>query len=312
MTKPHDRSSSPRRHQDHSGPSLARAGDYDVIDCAPCGFAHVLPLPSEKALAETYAQDYYSQEKPDYLAAVREDEAWFALAHDDRLDALASLGARPPARLLDIGCGPGHFLARAVARGYDAIGLEPSRQAAAHARAQGLSVRESFFTDEAAARLAPVHAVHMMNVLEHVPDPAAIVARVARVLAPRGVLCIGVPNDFNPLQRMLSDGRSFARWWIAPPHHLNYFTYGSLEGLLVRHDLVPRARLTSFPMELFLALGENYVGDSARGRACHQRRKALDQDLEATVPGARRALYGALAQAGFGREAIIVATKASS
>ena len=56
-------------------------------------------------------------------------------------------------------------------------------------------------------------------------------------------------------------------------------------------------RTTSFPMEAFLLMGENYVGDPALGRACHTKRKRFDLALEQAGLGeTRRAFYRALAE----------------
>ena len=94
------------------------------------------------------------------------------------------------------------------------------------------------------------------------------------------------------------DGRGHAPWWIAPPHHLNYFDFDSLEALLVRLGLRPVERLTSFPMEAFLLMGDDYVADPALGRACHAKRMNFDLAFEAAGIGeVRRRLYGALAAA---------------
>jgi hypothetical protein len=61
-------------------------------------------------------------------------------------------------------------------------------------------------------------------------------------------------------------------------------------------------------MELFLIMGENYIDDPALGRACHAKRKKFDQALDAAgLKTARRAFYKALAEAGMGREAMIIA-----
>lgn len=299
----------PKAQAGHEGRELATANGFRIIDCMPCGFAHALPLPDGSEIARLYQESYYSETKPTYLAHALEDRDWLMLGCDDRLDLMAEHLPGERGRLLDIGAGPGLFLARAAERGFTVTGIEPSRQAAAFARERGLPVHEVFFTDEVAESIGRFDAVHMMNILEHVPDAAAMMARAHTVLAPGGVLCVGVPNDFNPLQNMLRHARGFAPWWVAPPHHINYFSFDSLEGLLRRHGFAPKARLTSFPMELFLSFGENYVSDEARGRVCHAKRKAFDHDLERAAPGKRRVLYRAIAEAGLGREAIVIATK---
>ena len=97
---------------------------------------------------------------------------------------------------------------------------------------------------------------------------------------------------------------------MAPPHHLNYFDFESLAALLARLGLTVRERMTSFPMEAFLMMGERYVGDAALGRACHNKRKAFDFALEAAgLKETRRACYHALAGLGRSREAVVLAVK---
>ena len=68
--------------------------------------------------------------------------------------------------------------------------------------------------------------------------------------------------------------------------------------------------MTSFPMELFLLMGENYVANEEIGKECHSRRKRFDMALEKAGMGeTRRKFYRALSNAGLGREAIVIARK---
>jgi len=77
-------------------------------------------------------------------------------------------------------------------------------------------------------------------------------------------------------ERLQSDSIGAARgvriqpWWVAPPHHVNYFDAQSIQRVLKpRFDIVSVD--TSFPIDLFLLMGDNYVGpeNDAMGRACH-------------------------------------------
>lgn len=295
--------------QGHEGPRVTRAKGYDVIACQACGFRHVVPLPEPAALESAYRETYYADEKPTFLAHAGEDQAWAQLSQDDRLDVMEALLPRPRRRLLDIGSGPGFFLKTAKNRGWQVMGIEPSRQAAAHARDLGVEVTEGFFNAETAAKLGRFDAVHLNNVLEHVPDPANIVALAHDILEPGGVICAGVPNDFSPLQ-IAAEASGLEPWWVQPPHHLNYFDFDSLQSLLEKIGFTARERLTSFPMEAFLLMGDHYTSDPALGRACHGKRKRFDMALEsAGLRETRRDFYRALAGTGLGREAVIIATK---
>ncbi|HTT98666.1 MAG TPA: class I SAM-dependent methyltransferase [Rhizomicrobium sp.] len=294
--------------QGHRGALLTHAKGYDILDCRACGFRHAVPLPEPTTLEKAYRDEYYADEKPTFLAHAGEDQAWAELAQTDRLEIFERVLEQPRRQLLDIGSGPGFFLKTAQARGWDVTGIEPSRQAAAHARGLGMRVVEGFFNADSAPTLGRFDVVHMNNVLEHIPDPVALVSLARDLVKPSGVVCINVPNDFSPFQLAASASQSARQWWLAPPHHLNYFDFTSLCGLVERLGMRVIERTTSFPMEAFVMMGDNYIDDPALGRACHTRRKKFDLALEtAGLRSVRRAFYRALAEQGIGREAVVIA-----
>jgi SAM-dependent methyltransferase len=296
--------------QTHEGARIARAKGYDVIQCAMCGFRHVVPLPSPQQLERAYREAYYRDEKPTFLSHAGEDQAWAELAQSDRLEIFERILGSDRRRLLDIGSGPGFFLRTAKSRGWRVLGIEPSKQAAAHARGIGVEVAEGFFGAETAPGLGRFDAIQMNNVLEHVPDPIELLIIAREMLESGGLLCVNVPNDFSAFQVAAAATQSLPEWWIAPPHHLNYFDFDSLTALMERIGLRTVERMTSFPMETFLLMGDNYTNDPALGRACHNRRKKFDLALEsAGLKETRRAFYRALAGAGLGREAVVIAVK---
>lgn len=296
--------------QGHEGPLLVRVKSFDIIDCRACGFVHATPLPAPADLEQAYRDTYYAEEKPTFLARSAEDQTWGALAQNDRLEIFERLLGPKRRRLLDIGSGPGFFLKTAKTRGWQERGIEPSRQAAAHARGLGLDIMEGFFGPETAPALGRFDAVNLNNVLEHLPDPAGLLTLARDLLDPGGLCCINVPNDFSPLQIAGQKQVGAGPWWVAPPHHLNYFNFDSLTRLLERLGFAVGERTTSFPMEMFLMMGEDYIGKDEAGRACHARRKSFDLAFEAAGLGhIRRAFYRALADAGIGREAVVIGVK---
>jgi SAM-dependent methyltransferase len=299
-----------RTWETHAGPALDSAAGFDVIDCGTCGFKHVVPLPSPAELEQLYRHDYYRTDKPLYIAQMQEDLDWWRLVYAERLDAFAAL--LPPARrrLLDVGSGPGYFLAESVARGWAAIGVEPSKQAAEHSRSLGLDVREVLLSPETAGQLGQFDVIHLSAVLEHIPHPAELLRVAHGLLAPDGLLCVVVPNDYNPVQGALRESCGFAPWWVAPPHHLNYFDFGSLERLFRRTGFNVLSRQTTFPIDLFLLMGDNYVGDATLGRAVHVKRKRLETTLaRAGLSGLKQRLYAAMAELGLGREVVLIGRK---
>jgi SAM-dependent methyltransferase len=292
---------------DHDGPLITRADDYDVIGCEVCGFRHVIPLPEPGHLERAYRETRNSEEKLNFLG---EDEEWAALSQRDRLDCLESLLPTHRRRLLDVGAGPGFFLQAAASRGWQVLGVEPSRQAVDHARSLGVEMAEGFFNAETAPTLGHFDVVHLNNVLEHVPNALEILCLARDLLTPGGLLCLNVPNEFTPFQQSARSALTLSEWWVSPPHHLNYFDFDSLSRLVTRLGFEVRERSTSFPMELFLLMGLDYTKDGELGRACHKQRKRFDLSLEqAGFKETRRAFYRALAAAGLGREAVVIAVK---
>jgi len=120
---------------------------------------------------------------------------------------------------------------------------------------------------------------------------------------------VAVPNDFSPFQKILSNDLGMKPWWLAPPHHINYFTPDTLCRLLEKNGFEIIKKESSFPMELFLMLGDNYVEDPSLGRKMHNKRKKFDMILSQFDNQFKRDLYQAFANLNIGRDIIVYAKK---
>ena len=296
--------------QKHEGEILASENGFDVVDCKLCGFKHKTPIPTEDELNQTYQHEYYTQEKPLYLERYREDLDWWNMVYAERYEIFEQHLPENHRTLLDIGSGPGFFLLNGQNRGWKVKGIEPSERAAEHSQRLGVDVVNSFFSIETAPSLGKFDAINMSEVLEHIPDPATLLSLVYDQLNEDGIVCIAVPNDFNPFQLVLRDHLGFKPWWVAAPHHINYFDFDSLHKLLERCGFEVIYEEATFPIDMFLLMGDNYIDNDEQGRICHGKRKMMELNLFNTgMAEVKRELYRAMAKAGLGREVVLYARK---
>ncbi len=205
--------------------------EAEIFRCGRCGLEFWNPAPGFRA-EEVYDAAYFS-------------DASAGHGYDDYADLesvlrlnfarrLAGIPRSPHAgRLLDIGAAFGFAVAEARCAGWDATGIEISVAAARRAgtAAPGrVLVANALHTPFAAAAF---DVVTLWDVLEHLSDPHAAIAEVARLLRPGGRLAL-TTGDVGSLAARLSG----ARWHLYTlPEHLFFFSRRSLRELLGAHGL---------------------------------------------------------------------------
>jgi 2-polyprenyl-3-methyl-5-hydroxy-6-metoxy-1,4-benzoquinol methylase len=209
-------------------PSAHLVGQHgDLLRCAECGTVQQPVLPSGDTLHDLYRD----MRDDDYLA---EEEGRRATARR-LLDLIGAHRAR--GRLLDVGCGHGLLLDEARSRGYETVGLELSRSAAAHARSIGLDVREwpleAFGSASNGDSPGDFDVVVLADVLEHLDDPVAAIGQCAALLRPGGVLCIVTPDPSSATAKLAG-----ARWWGYLPAHTVLLPGRTLRELISATGLV--------------------------------------------------------------------------
>ncbi|MGH2912603.1 MAG: GNAT family N-acetyltransferase [Solirubrobacteraceae bacterium] len=284
---------------------------HEVVVDPTYGYRRLEPIPNEEQLKRFYGGDYYTLLRqggraPDLQRLLAggepaaQERAWLNdTLYDDIAVWLLTHGGGK--RILEIGCGTGDLLQSLRERGFEVEGIEPSEQAAELAREQGLDVRTATLEQllaESAGTPTRYDAVLLVNVLEHIPHAAEMLRGIHRLLATEGLLFISVPNDFNPLQLAAQRELGAEPWWIAIPDHVNYFDVESLRALTQQLGFETVDVLADFPMELFLLMGLNYVGNPELGATCHAYRVSAERAIPADV---RRKLFRSFAANGVGR-----------
>jgi len=133
-------------------------------------------------------------------------DSWHQIHSVEQVDALTTafydwvlelVDAPTGARLLDVACGSGGFLRRALDRGLDVVGVDVSPVAVGLAQ-ERLPEVELHVADAEQLPFADssFDVVTCLGSLEHFPSPEAGAAEIARVLEPGGRAIVFVPNLF--------------------------------------------------------------------------------------------------------------------
>jgi 2-polyprenyl-3-methyl-5-hydroxy-6-metoxy-1,4-benzoquinol methylase len=200
-----------------------------LVQCQHCGLVYVSPRPDAHELYALYGESYFHNDDSGtvgYTNYIR-DEANIRKTFQRRLKRVERFAQ--PGRLLDVGCAAGFFLSEAQARGWEPHGLDVSSFAAHYTRdrfgipAQQGSLLDLDYPD------ASFDLVTMWDVIEHVPDPAAHVDRIARLLPPGGHFALATP-DVASLPAKLTGKR-----WVGyklQEEHVYYFSAATLTAML--------------------------------------------------------------------------------
>lgn len=259
-----------------------------IVECAVCGLQYLNPRPHPQDLQHVY--DFTT-----YADSTNENPALMAHFY-------AALQAHKPdaRRVLEIGCGKGTFLAWMQARGLDCDGVEYSESAERDRQFTG-TIHYGPMED---LDLPPASydAIFLLNTIEHLADPLAVVEKVQRMLRPGGIFLLRHPNTdlFTfPLYRytielakLLVHRLTDARFTLMGfrNQHLFYFTPQTVSTLLERAGFT------------VLDVSTNDPYNALRARRAWRAWNAVE--------GAIASLRHALGYIGLGPECLVIARRA--
>lgn len=152
---------------------------HRIVRCRICGLVRSDPVLDHDALEALYRASTF-----DYGAELDGLGVTYGQALDRVGEAVGRRGA-----LLDIGCGSGFALSLALQRGWERVcGVEPSDDAIANASAdvRTLIVQEMMRPGLFAPQ--SFDAITLFQVLDHMPDPMALLKACHTILRPGGVI----------------------------------------------------------------------------------------------------------------------------
>ena len=144
----------------------------------------------------------------------------------------------PVRNVLDVGCGAGDN-ARNIKSGHPGVVVHGLTRSAAEATVARANLDRVTVCDlelglpEEATR-SRYDLVLFSHVLEHLTDPARLVAEAEKVLEPHGAILIAVPNVVGWRQRweFVSGRFDYRESGVMDSTHLRFFTYHNVETLL--------------------------------------------------------------------------------
>jgi 2-polyprenyl-3-methyl-5-hydroxy-6-metoxy-1,4-benzoquinol methylase len=198
------------------------SGDEILVDqlvrCRQCGLQYLNPRLKSDLIITGYSEGTDEA----FLSQNVARELTFAKS----LDLIEKM--RPQkGRLVDIGTAGGAFLGVANRRGWDVIGCEPNRWMAEWGSSHYSIDIHSGTIFEMDLPAGCFDVVTLWDVLEHTPNPQAVLRECQRILKPGGLLIVNYPDIQSGIARLM--GR---RWVFLLSVHLYYFTRGTIRNML--------------------------------------------------------------------------------
>ena len=159
-------------------------------------------------------------------------DSWVEHARQFADTMIERLDLGPDSRVVEVASNDGYLLRHFVARGVPVLGVDPARNVAEAARAQGVPTLAEFFGVALAESLladGPADLIVANNVYAHVPDLHDVTGGFKVLLAPGGTISIEFPH----LVRLV-EGNQFDTIYH---EHFSYFTLHTSSAALAAHGL---------------------------------------------------------------------------
>ncbi len=203
---------------------------FAIVTCDNCGFKFTNPRPTKNEISRYYESDDYishSNKGTSIINTVYKIARKFTLKSKLSLITKLSTGNK----LLDFGCGTGHFLAECEKSGWSCTGIEPDPKAREIAlNKKNIKVIENI---DSLGEKEKYDIITLWHVLEHVHDIDETISTLRKKLTKKSKLLIAVPNCAS------WDAQFYKEHWAGYdiPRHLYHFEPDTISQFMSRHKL---------------------------------------------------------------------------
>lgn len=216
------------KHSEHLHRISRFKKSFAVHRCTDCGLIFMKPMPTDRQIAEMYSREYFEgsgRSGAFTYTDERKNRRGYLAVNRARIKKISRY-APPPGEFLDVGASFGALLDAAAESGYRTTGMDLSHYAIEHLKT---SPHTALYGSPGEAELPEKHyrAVTMIEVIEHLKDPAKALLNIRSAMQDDGVLVIQTANmDGRQAQKAGGDYHYYL------PGHLHYFSRNTLSELL--------------------------------------------------------------------------------
>ncbi len=223
--------------------------DKQIYHCMACK-SKFLIISRDKNILKIYKNTYFNEEyKEQYGKTYLEDKDNILKLAQARLEIISSLleGKTEGKKILDIGSAYGFFLDRARSFNFNPSGIEIEKKACAYAKnkLKIKMINNSFLKADLNKKF---DIITLWYVLEHFPDPEAVLNKILSILNPGGLLCLSLPNGNSPFYHF-----NRKEWLKLHPddHFIDYSVKGIRSFLKRKGFCLVKKNITGFHPERY-------------------------------------------------------------